>query len=89
MAGRQCKEMQQALALYDRRKPGQSVRDIATKAGVSHTGLYNALRDIRIANVESWRAAIQSCLDASQGKSEYWKKSLATFNAQHPKEQQP
>lgn len=44
MAGRICKEMQQALALYDRRKPGQSVRDIAIIAGVSHTGLYYAIK---------------------------------------------
>ncbi len=44
MAGRECKEMADALKLYDKRVDGTSVRDVAVKAGVSHTGLYAAIK---------------------------------------------
>lgn len=44
MAGRQCPAMLTALELYDKRKPGISVRAIAIRAGVSHTGLYAAIK---------------------------------------------
>lgn len=44
MPGRQCKEMSDALKLYDKRAEGISVREVALKAGVSHTGLYAALK---------------------------------------------
>lgn len=32
-------------------------------------------------DIEQWRSAIQTCLDSSQGESEYWKQALASFNA--------
>lgn len=44
MAARECQAMIDALKLYDKRKPGTSVRAIATLAGVSHTGLYYAIK---------------------------------------------
>ena len=43
MAGRQCKEMRDALKAYDKRKEGTSVRAIAAAMGVSPAGLYAAI----------------------------------------------
>lgn len=44
MAARISAAMQAALKLYDKRKAGDTVRDIATRAGVSFTGLYAAIK---------------------------------------------
>ena len=44
MAARECAAMIAALAAYDARPAGTSVRTIAINAGVSHTGLYYAIK---------------------------------------------
>lgn len=44
MPGRQCEAMARALKLYDKRRAGESVASVAARAGVSRSGLYEAIK---------------------------------------------